>query len=104
MAGLDKMQGVLDKINTKAHFKRMEDHSDRLAALYYNLQRKYKTTFTDKLDKEIVLKRWKEAKKFKHVSESQNLKAFKFHQLNQKIKLKILIQRARKILKKEKQT
>ena len=37
MAGLDKMQGVLDKINTKSHFKRMEDHSDRLATLYYNL-------------------------------------------------------------------
>jgi hypothetical protein len=94
----------MDKLKTKELFKKMEDHSDRLAALFYNLQRKHKTTYLDKLDKQIMLKRWIEAKQFKEVSEKQNLKAFKFHQLNQKIKLKILIQRSRKILKKEKQT
>ena len=91
MAGLDKMQGVLDKLKTKELFKKMEDHSDRLAALYYNLQRKYKTTFLDNLDKQILLRKWIEAKRFNETSEKLNLKAFKFHQLNQKIKLKILI-------------
>ena len=104
MAGLDKMQSVMDKLKTKELFKKMEDHSDRLAALYFNLQRKHKTTYLDKLDKQIILKRWIDAKSFNQISEKQNLKAFKFHQLNQKIKLKILIQRSRKILKKEKQT
>ena len=37
-------------------FKKIENHSDRLAALYYTFTKDRKTNFVDRIDKYVILK------------------------------------------------
>ena len=62
-----------------------------------------KNTLAARIMKQRCLESWIIARREKAHSDALNLKAVKFYQLQQNIKLKLLVQRMRKIAKREKQ-
>ena len=61
-----------------------------------------RNTMAGRLTKKDVLKHWKNACEFKTKSDELNLKASRFYALSMQVHMKMIIERMKKVLRKEK--
>ena len=101
--GLERIQRIAANFKLEKSFRVVLDFTIDLADKEYALESKqaHRNSFIKRADRNILFHRWVQAYQFKQKFDLLNLKASRFHALNTQIKSKMIFQKLRKIVKRD---